>query len=354
LQENLAIATLYVTSERPGAGRTAFCAALATLLARKGRKVAVFKPLRLEEGERPDADLSFYSRLLGEGAVAAGEWPVALPGERLRGGLEEAQAGLTQRVRAAFQELAATGYQVVVEGLPSADAGGRPLLASVGLAQALEAQVVILLRYRPGLKVEEAVSLKALYPSFLGVAINQVTRYRSYHVSAQLIPALESAGVRVLGAIPQERLLQALTIRQVVEHLGGEFLLFEEKADRLIEHFLIGGLVLEWGVNYFGRYDSKGVIVRGDRPDIQMAALGTPMRCLFLTGGHRPTQYVIYEAQEEEIPVVVVPKDTLETVAALEQLAGEGAVHHPDKVERFGQLMQERLNLEALGAAPGL
>ena len=48
------------------------------------------------------------------------------------------------------------------------------------------------------------------------------------------------------------------------------------------------------------------MIVRGDRPDVQMSALGTDMECFILTNGLEPIEYVKYEADEEEVSIVIV------------------------------------------------
>ena len=102
------------------------------------------------------------------------------------------------------------------------------------------------------------------------------------------------------------------------------------------------------GADYFGRSERKAVIVRGDRPDIQMAALGTPMQCLILTGGHHPIQYVKYEAEEEEIPVVLVQSDTVTATKNLETLFQHTTVHHLDKADYFAQLLAETVDVEVL------
>jgi BioD-like phosphotransacetylase family protein len=121
-----------------------------------------------------------------------------------------------------------------------------------------------------------------------------------------------------------------------------------------VEHFLIGGLILDWGVLYFERFSNKAVIVRGDRPDIQMAALGTPTSCIVLTGGHSPIQYVSYEAGEEEVPLIQVEADTLSTAAALESLQEKALFDHPMKQEQFRELMSQHVDWDALYRSLGV
>ena len=65
----------------------------------------------------------------------------------------------------------------------------------------------------------------------------------------------------------------------------------------------MGGWGLDAGELYFGLRESKAVIVRGDRPDMQMAALTTPTTCMLLTQGIEPIEYVRNEAELEEVPI---------------------------------------------------
>ena len=69
--------------------------------------------------------------------------------------------------------------------------------------------------------------------------------------------------------------------------------------------------------------------MRGDRPDVQMSALTTSTQCLVLTGGIDPIEYVLYEAELEEVPIAVVPSETLDAMAALDDLFRPRTVRPP-------------------------
>ena len=252
----------------------------------------------------------------------------------------------------AFGQTAGKARAAIIEGPPAATPQGKFLPLAADLAEALDAQVVALVRHQPDLRIEESIApLKAFGDRLLGVVINGVPRYRGHTVQSSLIPVLETEGLRVLGSVPEARCMLGVTIGQLVEHIKGTFLIGDEKRDELVDHVMIGGLVLDSGVDYFDRYERKVVIVRGDRPDIQMAALATPTRCLVLTGGHHPIQYVEYEAQEEEVPLVVVESDTLTTARSLDTLFGDVTVHHPDKADCFAEILSRSIEIEPLYTA---
>jgi BioD-like phosphotransacetylase family protein len=146
----------------------------------------------------------------------------------------------------------------------------------------------------------------------------------------------------------------APSVRDLAAHLDGEVSLWEERCDELVEFIMIGGFFLDPGDYVFSRREQKAVIVRADRPDLQMAALRTSTACLVLTGGQNPIQYVTYHAQQEEVPVVLVQSPTLQAMERLHTLAQRVTVHNPRKVERFHQLLDQHCGLPALYSALGL
>ena len=344
---------LYVTSPHDGAGKTAFCAGLADLLRQRGHNPALFKPLHITSSIEPaemDADATFFARLQG-GASTPGGWPVVVEAVETQAGLRQESI---ERVLAAFEALRSQTQEIIVEGPSMANSEGDALAVASVLADALDARVGLLVQYSPTLQAEDIVGhARSLGHRLLGVVINGVRRYRNHAVQTALVTPLEKEGIPVLAVLSEERCLVGVTVGQIADHLGGEFLLWDEKRDQLVEHFMIGGWILDSGAHYFGQSESKAVIVRGDRPDMQMAALSTPTRCLVLTGGHRPIQYVEYEAKEEEVPMVLVEADTLATANALATLFDEVTVHHPAKVECFAQALERSMNVEAMASVLG-
>ena len=241
----------------------------------------------------------------------------------------------------------------IVEGLSGLrDAVGAN---SQALAERLDAQVIAVLGYASGAVADEAQRAKGLFGDRLaGVIINGVTRYKMREVESNLAPRLEADGIKVLASIPEDRRLLGMSVEQLAQHLDGRFLSWEEKKDNFVEHFLIGGLVLDWGVLYFDRFENKAVIVRGDKPDIQMAALGTPTSCIVLTAGQPPIQYVQYEAGQEEVPLIQVDTDTLETAEALESLQEKAIFDHPMKQGQFMELMSRHGSWDAVYQSLGI
>ena len=329
---------LYIASNQPRAGKTAIAVTLARKLSQDGKQAAVFKPFSATSTD-PDG------RTLRQAGGASGEWPVAVsPDEALQAEALD---------RAAETARQAGGDFTIVEGLSGLQ--GAAGSNSQALAERLDARVVVVLGYESGAVAGEAAAAKELFGDRLaGVIINGVTRYKMREVESGLAPGIEAGGVKVLASIPEDRRLLGTTVEQLADHLGGRFLSWEEKKDNFVEHFLIGGLVLDWGVLYFDRLENKAVIVRGDKPDIQMAALGTPTSCIVLTGGQPPIQYVEYEAGQEEVPLIQVDTDTMATAEALESLQEKALFDHPMKQGQFMELMSRHGSWDAVYQSLGM
>ena len=340
------MSVLYVASNQPRAGKTAVSVTLARKLSQDGKQVALFKPLT-SEGAQPDPDAQVLRQATGSQGDAAGEWPVSVSPE------QTLQGATLDRALETSRQVGSGADVTIVEGLSGLrDAAGAN---SQALAERLDAQVIAVLGYASGAVADEAARAKDLFGDRLaGVIINGVTRYKMREVESNLAPKLEADGIKVLASIPEDRRLLGMSVEQLAQHLDGRILSWEEKKDNFVEHFLIGGLVLDWGVLYFERFENKAVIVRGDKPDIQMAALGTPTSCIVLTAGQPPIQYVQYEAGQEEVPLIQVDTDTIATAEALESLQEKAIFDHPLKQGQFMELMSRHGSWDAVYQSLGI
>ncbi len=335
------MAVLCVTSLTQGEGKTALSSGLARLLIGQGRAVHAFNPLRVSGNDDAGRDSAFLASLTG--AAPPADWPLTV-----------SDGSLPKDTAQAISNASISDHDTIIEAPALLDEGtdASPLVQS--LASALDAQVILVARYSPDLTAERIMEAASGFAGRLaGVVINRVFKYRTQDAQA-LAEALRSQDVPVLALLSEDRRLQAVTVDRIAEHLDGEYFLGQDKKDQLFDNVLIGGIVLDNGVEYFGISHTKAVLVRADRPDIQMAALQTPTRCLVLTGGHRPIQYIEHEAREEEVPVILVQQGTLEASRQLDTLFDEATIHYPDKADAFADLLQSHADSEALAQAIGL
>ena len=267
------------------------------------------------------------------------------------GEAERLSESTSEELRLSLEALAATNEHLLIDGPSLVTTHGAPSPLSVQIGELVDGKVLLLVHFAPGLSAEGVVKLcEPFGHSLLGVLINSVTRYREREVQRVLGPALESRGVRFLGAIPDDRTMLSVTVGQIAHHLDGRWVLGQENQDGLVGNFLIGANIMDRATIYFGRLEDQGVIVRGDRPDIQLAALSLPTRCLVLTNGYDPIQYVYYQAEQEEVPVLVVQTDTVTTAHALDSVLQSSTFHHPRKLDRFQELLREYADVRAIEA----
>ena len=315
---------LYVASDESGAGKTALSTTLAYDLINHGSKVRVIRPL-----DDTHNDHEIYTKLLGEVAptksVTTGQGPLS--------------ADLLSQVSDICTEAAENSDVVIVEG-----PGTISPKENGQIADALNATAVLLTRHTFGKDPKTVASYAAEFGERLaGIVVNGRTEYQDTEVSCSFIPELSKINIPTLGIIPEDRRLLSSTIRAIAQHLSGRFLNAdsdeEEYGDRLVEDFMVGGLGLDWGVLYFGIRENKAVVVRGDRPDVQMSALDTPCAFMILTDGITPIEYVLHEAALQEVPLAVVETSTLETMSTLNNLQDTASFDHTEKILRFRDLL---------------
>ena len=347
--QGVSMGILYVAGQTPGAGATAVCAALAVQWRRLGKRVALHQPLTLDAAAG-EADQGLFAQVTGQREGQFDTHPYT--GGKLDPTLGEA-------LKAEVNVLKKENDAVVVQGLPATDAQGTQLEASAAMAQKLDCPVLGILSFDPE---QEPASYEGTAKRWretfgellVGLVLNRRTRYASHLVESQVSLAISSAGTHLLATIPEDRSMLAPTVAQVAKHLDAQLFTEPQGHQRLVEQFIIGGLIMEWGGNYFGRFPRQAVLVRGGRIDIAMSALSFPMSCLVLTGTSEPPQYVYQRADEQQIPLMTVMQDTLEAAATLETIHQRVSVHHPDKVERFAGLLADSLRWEKVNQAVGI
>ncbi len=339
---------IYVTSDRSRAGKTAVSVGLSQSLKDSDTSFSLLKPLVIREHTHfGQNDINILKKMNNPHVSQELNWPVILTSDA-----EQYEKSLSEGIKVVSEYSNGSEFSIL-EGLSGL--GGDSGQISKRLVEELGAKVLVVIGQGIDLGLAASIEAASLYGDKLfGVIINAVSKYKLRELKQNVVPKIEDQGIQVLGVIPEERVLLGTTVQQIADHISGEIINSEEKKDNFVDNYLIGGMVLDWGVFYFERHQNKAVIVRGDRPDIQMAALKTATSCLILTGGHDPIQYVEYEASEEEIPIIKVSTDTLETTTVLETLQDESMFDHPVKYKHFNNLLAKNCDPTRLGELLGI
>jgi BioD-like phosphotransacetylase family protein len=354
------MATLYVTSTQPSAGKTGLCIGLGHHFLADGFSLAYMKPISFQAksvvGKLLDEDVQFVKNAFDLKEHLEDLVPVALTRDRVEAILRGVDTtDFEANLMAAFNKITQGKDVTILEGGNSLREGYSIGLSTPYVCEILKASEIVVVPYSDERVVDDALAArKRLGKSMLGVVINIVPRARMEYAETVVRAFLEERGVKVFGVLPQERLLQSLSVRELVDVLGGEALCCPDNLDQLVEHLMVGAMSVDSALTYFRRKPNKAVITGGDRPDIQLAALETSTRCIILTGNLRPSPIILSRAEELGVPMIEVPHDTLTTVEIIERFFGKTRFHQPKKIARLTELLDQRFDYAGLYEALGL
>jgi len=345
---------LYLTSIGEAAGKSALCAALGRLFKAGGWKVGYFKPVAViaEKAEAGDKDTEFLKQTLALDEPVELLCPVSLSAEDFLASANEKEPAWLKKAEEAYVRVSQGKDAVLIEGVSGFKAGSSPALAGSRVVETLGAKAIFIVRYESDLQASRIVdAAKVLGRHLLGVVINAVPQRRMNSVKANLAPSLEQSGIKVLGVLPEDRALLTVSVGELVEHLGGSILNSPEHSEDLVESVMVGAMSPDPAVSYLSLKQNKAVITRGDRPDIQLAALQTSTSCLVITNNINPLPNILSRAQAVKVPVVTVKDDTVRTMEAVEGVLEKAKFSHEKKVERLAQLLGQHLDLESIRRA---
>jgi hypothetical protein len=349
--------TTLVASIAESTGKTAVAVALARAAADGGAAVGYMKPkgTRLEShvGKTLDSDPLLAREVLGLDDEVDDMEPVVYSPtfvqEAVRG--REDPAALRERVVEAYARIAEGRDHVVVEGGGTVTTGGIVELTDADVADAFDARVVLVAGYRHASDLDAVLAAADGFGDRLaGVLFNAVPETALDELAADAVPFLAGRGIDTFGVVPREASLAGVTVGDLAEELGAELLTDDDAGvDAYVERFSVGAMSAEAALQYFRRTKDVAVITGGDRSEIHTAALESPgVRCLVLTGGHRPSGAVVGKAGERGIPLLLVQSDTITTIDRAEDVIRSGRTRDRETVERMGDLLGEHADVDAL------
>ncbi|WIV65937.1 phosphotransacetylase family protein [Natrialbaceae archaeon AArc-T1-2] len=346
---------ILISSLEESTGKTAVTLALAELARDGGDSVGYMKPkgTRLESnvGKTLDEDPLFARELLGLEADVSDLEPIVYSPtfvqDAIRG--REAPDELRKRVRDAFETLAVDHDRMLIEGGGHLELGGIVELTDPDIADLLDARVLVIAPYdHPG-DVDDVLAATRRFGDRLdGVLFNNVADAAFDDLETDVVPFLESKGVPVHGVLPREQFLAGVTVDELATELGAT-VLAEEGVETYVERFIVGAMGADSALRHFRRTKDAAVITGGDRAEIHTAALEAPgVRCLILTGGHRPSGAILGQAAEKGTPILSVRTDTLTTVERAEDVVRSGRTRDERTVAEMESMLADHADVDAI------
>jgi uncharacterized protein len=303
------LGALYVVAVEKGAGKTAVCAGLAVNLLNSGRKVA-YEKLQPGGVTGTDNDAGFMKKIAGLADGSKGADIV----------LAEAAAGLKAN-----------------------DSASKSVYKA---AKDAKAKVVAVEAYSDKAP-DYTDAYKGFGESLLGVIINKVPQSQLKRVKEEAAQRFTGAGIKVLGVIPENRVLLAITVGELAGAIEGTIISNPEKSGELIENYMLGAMVVDSGLNYFERKNNKAAVVRQDRPDMQLAALETSTACLVLSGSKNPPIYnVLNKAAGKNIPIISTGTAVNDIVTDIEKALSQARLDQEKKLTKLGDIVKQNLDMK--------
>ncbi len=328
---------LYLVSAEEAAGKTTIGAGLGKRWLGEGKKIGYIKPVMA--GKEPadgKNDAVFMKQVLALVEPVDALCPPA------------------NKVKEAVDRLSRDKDVVIVEG--RCDRGPEDSLdkAAYAVVGALKARVMVVADYASQSPAEIINCGKGFGDNLLGIVLNKVPASRLKRVAAEISPRFEAAGIAVLGVLPESRALFTVTVGELADSVQGEILNSAEKSAELVENLMAGAMVVDSGLEYFGRKANKAAVVRDDRPDMQMAALETSTRCLVISGGTAPVDSVRYTAEGKGVPIVLTRSDTDTIVKNIEEALDRARFNQEKKLLKLAEVVGPHLDFPAIYKGLGL
>jgi hypothetical protein len=116
----------------------------------------------------------------------------------------------------------------------------------------------------------------------------------------------------------------------------------------LVENFLVGGMQVDKFIGYLLKSPPSGIIVGGDRTDIQLVAIENGVRCLILSGNLYPNATIVARAETNDVPILVVREDTFTVAKNVEAMVGQFKLEEREKINHGMNLVNQAFNFEKL------
>ncbi len=330
---------IYVAALTGYAGKTLTTLGIAAYFKDKGAKVGYLKPVGAlpftVEGKLTDEDAWRVSRFVGQSLQPEEACPVVVTQDLVVSSLRGQFQPPWDRILELWN-MVSEGKDVVIAGGYGALTSGTVMgLSGHEVCERLDCKMLFVARYGGPYIVDDIlVGIKGVEDRIAGVILNDVAHEDMDSVATLIEPYLEKQGVPVLGVIPHDETIAAVSVSDLQEFLGARVLAGYQGMNRLVEHFLIGGMQVDKALSWFQRVSNNAVITGGDRGDIQLAAIEAGTKALILTGGLTPNDVILSKAEDKGVPILEVPDDTYATARRIETMSRKLRLRHPAKLEK--------------------
>ncbi len=345
---------VYVASTKELAGKSLVTIALASLAKDAGLNVGYFKPLGVEsatgeKGEPVDEDAETMRKILNIKDEAGSVCPFVVRREAFIEQFANVDASEVQnKIKKAYEMVSRGKELVLIEGPPALSTGAFLGCPVPKLAVEFGAGILLVERFEDENTVDDVLQARdycAKWKAELnGVVLNQVPASKMLKAKNVVKPIIEKNGIKVLGIVPEDKAINALTIGEIYAAVGGTVLAGNDGMEKTVSTVLIGAMTLESAVRYFRNAKNELVITGGDRTDIILAAFEAGVSALVLTGNLHPSVKIFPRADELKVPMILVPFDTYTTLQIIQKIVGRIKPTDNTRINRAKKLVKENVD----------
>lgn len=345
--------SLYIGSTTAYAGKSLFSFGLGKKIQKEGYRLGYFKPLGANPSKVDDVvvddDAVFIANALGLDEPLNLISPVVIDRKFSDWAMKLPEGDLMGKVVEAHGILSRDKDFIIIGGAGNLLEGKAIGLDGPAVVSTLDARALVILSCQDRRALDTAIAAREwMGERFIGVVLNRVPQSKWKFAGEELAPYLEKKGLRVLGMLPTDSVLESVSVGELARHLGGELIVGQDRTDLLVERMVVGAMNLESALKILRRAKNKAVITGGDRADIQLASLETSTRCLILTGGHYPNEVILAKAEDAAVPVMVVRHDTFTTVEKVEKTMGKLHPHEWEKLNKAAGMIESNFDFKRL------
>ncbi|MCD6236938.1 MAG: phosphotransacetylase family protein [Thermoplasmata archaeon] len=253
-----------------------------------------------------------------------------------------------EKVKDSFTRVSDKKDYVFIEGGKDLCYGCSVYLDSFSVANYTDSKVIYVASIADEFgAIDELYHLKNntnLYNKLTGVIINKVESLENWQDIYQ--PVLEKIDIHILGVIPRKKELEITTPALIAEQLFAKVVSGEEWLSNEIENIFIGAMSASAAIkNPLFNKKNKLIITSGDRTDIILASVEHDTSCLLLTNNILPPSNIIEKANQNRVPILLIPWDTYTAAKRVESIKALLNEKDLKKLELVENLLKEHIDL---------
>lgn len=344
---------LYIGSTSGYSGKNMIVMGIGQKLLKDGLNIGYMKPVGAmpveSEGKLGDEDALFVQDILGLEQDPEMVTPVVVTQDFKVKAFTGKIDGLSDRIADCYQNISKDRDLTLVAGSGSMYSGKYCDTDAVTIIKKLGIKAVIIDRFEKEFKYDYLAMMKEhLGDQLAGVILNDVPPHFMEEVNQLLAPFFERRGIKVLGVIPRDPLMGAIKVGDLADRLGGKIISAHNKADRVVESFLIGTMQVENFMTHFRKKKNSAIIVGGDRSDVQLVALEGDCPCLVLTGNLYPNDIILTRSEVLETPIIMVREDTYSVAKKMDSILSRHKLRDAIKIKQGADLVAENIDFQYL------